>query len=103
MNTIPKALSEDHQLSPHMGLAMMIANLPSSGTRKTFVDQWGYTWCQESTTGYRRAHDDFFLPNMKMYNHYNHSVEARIEIWNQIKNSGGKTVVSTISFSDLFP
>jgi len=97
MDTIPKA---EFQIGPSMALAMMMAP-KDNGT--SFVDAWGYTWNQETETGYRREHDGFYLPNMKMYDHYHHSVEARIEIWNQIQNSDGKTVVKTINFSDLFP
>jgi hypothetical protein len=51
-------------------------------------------------------HDRFFIPFSPLsqnYNHENHSVEARIEIWNQIKNSNGETVVKTFTFNDLFP
>ena len=33
-----------------------------------------------------------------MYNHENHSVEARIEIWKQIQNSNGETVVKELRF-----
>jgi len=102
MNTIPDATNSNMQLGPNMALAMMVANVPG-GERKTYVDPWGYTWRQETTTGYRRTHDQFFLPNLMMYNHENHSVEARVEIWNQIQNSSGTTVVSTINFRDLFP
>lgn len=62
---------------------------------KVFVDEWGYEWRQVTATGYRRVDDGFFIPSMGLYEHSRHSVEARIEIWEQIKN---KTVVSTLHF-----
>lgn len=103
MNTIPKASHQNMQLGPNMALAMMIANSPPGEQRPDIVDEWGYTWRPDGCVGYRRTHDRFFLPNIKMYDHKNHSVEARIEIWNRIKNSNGETVVGTISFGTLFP
>lgn len=96
MNSIPKASSDNMGLGANMGYAFMLANLDEGVQKKIITDEWGYKWNQESVTGYRREHDGFFLPNMQLYDHYNHSVEARIEIWEQIKNSKGVTVVGTM-------
>ena len=100
MNAIPEANGSESGtvLGTNMAYAFMFAELPKTEDRKVLIDKWGYKWTQETTTGYRRNHDKFFLPNMDMYNHENHSVEARIEIWKQIQNSNGETVVKELRF-----
>ena len=45
----------------------------------TFTDKYGYQWKQETTGGWRRQHDKFFIPMGPLgpyYNHNSHSVEA---------------------------
>lgn len=39
-------------------------------------DRWGWWWVRETTTGYRRSHDNFFISTMTLYDHEKHSVEA---------------------------
>ena len=99
MNSIPEASGNNRELRANMAYAFMMA--PAAGAQKTIIDGWGYKWNQETVTGYRREHDGFFLPFSPlspMYDHENHSVEARIEIWEQIKNSNGETVVGTMTW-----
>ena len=108
MNNIPEANGSGggRVLGASMAYGFMFAELPATQERDVITDKWGYKWKQETVTGYRREHDRFFIPFSPLsqnYNHENHSVEARIEIWNQIKNSNGETVVKTFTFNDLFP
>jgi hypothetical protein len=99
MNTIPEANGSQsgRVLGANMAYGFMFAPISKTEDRKVLIDNWGYRWTQETTTGYRRNHDRFFIPNMNMYDHENHSVEARIEIWNQIQNSN-ETVVKELRF-----
>lgn len=99
MENIPKA---DGKIGASMAFAFMFVDIPE-GEKKMIVDKWGYKWEQETVMGYRRLDDKFFIPNIEMYKHEVHSVEAQKIIWEQIQNSNGETVVSTISFRDLFP
>lgn len=109
MNNIPEAngSGSGRVLGANMAYGFMFAELPATQERDVITDKWGYKWKQETVTGYRREHDGFFIPFSplsKNYDHENHSVEARIEIWNQIQNSKpGTTVVKSFNFKDLFP
>ena len=103
MNTIPEANGSQsgRVLGANMAYGFMFAELPKTQKPNVITDPWGYKWKQETTTGYRREHDQFFIPFSPLserYNHENHSVEARIEIWNQIQNSNGETVVGTMQW-----
>lgn len=99
MNSIPESGTTNTALGANMAYGFMMAS--PEGQKKTVTDPWGYKWKQETLTGYRREHDQFFIPFSPlshMYDHENHSVEARIEIWEQIQNSNGETVVGTMTW-----
>lgn len=78
----------------HMILGTMMA---PSNTTGTYIDEYGYTWDYVGLgMGLRRREDRFFIPSMSVYNHENHSVEAREIIKKRIrdeKESGHTTVV----------
>lgn len=78
----------------HMILGTMMA---PSNTRGTYTDKYGYTWDYVGLgMGLRRREDRFFIPSITVYNHTDHSVEAREIINKRImdqKNSGKTTVV----------
>ena len=67
---------------------------------KTITDKYGYQWKQETTNGYRRVCDGFFIPNFERYQHEYHSVESQRAINLQIKKQceqdriTGKTTVT---------
>jgi hypothetical protein len=78
MNNYPEANESENGMM--RGVSMAYAFLfAETEERKVLVDKWGYKWKQETCTGYRREHDNFFLPNMEMYDHQKHSVEAGIK------------------------
>lgn len=68
-----------------------------SKTIGTYNDKYGYTWDYVGLgMGLRRREDRFFIPSITVYNHTDHSVEAREIIKKRIrdeKESGHTTVV----------
>ena len=82
----------------HMILGTMMA---PSNTTGTYTDKYGYTWDYVGLgMGLRRREDRFFIPSITVYDHENHSVEAREIIKKRIRDQkeSGRTTVVVSSF-----
>ena len=73
-----------------MSLGLMMRPI-KEGDSQVVTDDYGYVWIQETECGYRRKVDNLFIPDLRLYNHEVHSVEARIII-----NEGIQTNPQTV-------
>ena len=72
--------TQKSKMNNNMALGMMMRPMEPGENAAIFTDDYGYTWKQETSTGFRRTIDRFFIPHMSLYNHKNHSVESQVII-----------------------